>query len=80
MHDPSSETEIAVKLRSLHNFNQAFINGVKGSALKKDNVVKHSRSEMQKKAIALSVKLKLTLDAIFKTTNTNRKSVGSSIR
>lgn len=74
MHDPSSETEIAVKLRSLHNFNQAFINGVTGSALKKDNVVKH------KKAIALSVKPKLTLDAIFKTTNSNRKSVGLSIR
>eukprot|EP00057_Strongylocentrotus_purpuratus_P017041 XP_011671515.1 PREDICTED: zinc finger protein 862-like [Strongylocentrotus purpuratus] len=66
------------KLRSLRNFNQAFINGVTGSALKKDNVVKHSRSEMHKKAIALSSRPKLTLDAIFKTTPIGKALAGAS--
>ena len=66
------------RLRSLRNFNQAFINGVTGSALKKDNVVKHSRSEMHKKAISLSLRPKLTLDAIFKTTPIGKALAGAS--
>ncbi|XP_014669333.1 PREDICTED: zinc finger protein 862-like [Priapulus caudatus] len=67
------------RLRSLRNFNQAFINGVKGSAaLKKDSVVKHSRSEMHKKAIALTLNPKLTLDAIFKTTPIGKALAGAS--
>ena len=32
-------------------FNSAFIDGVTGSALKKDNVAKHKKSDMHSKAV-----------------------------
>lgn len=37
-------------LRDSRNFNTAFIKGIKDSALKKDNCVKHAKSEMHKHA------------------------------
>ena len=38
------------RLRAIRNFNSAFIDGVTGSALKKDNVAKHKKSDMHSKA------------------------------
>ncbi|KAJ8873832.1 hypothetical protein PR048_024668 [Dryococelus australis] len=38
-------------LRELCNFNTPFINGIKDSALKKDNSVKHAKSEIHKNAL-----------------------------
>ena len=35
------------RLRAIRNFNSAFIDGVTGSTLKKDNVAKHKKSDMQ---------------------------------
>ena len=39
------------RLRAIRNFNSAFIDGVTGSALKKDNVAKHKKSDMHSKAV-----------------------------
>ncbi|KAJ8279852.1 hypothetical protein COCON_G00069180 [Conger conger] len=41
------------KLEGLRNFSPAFINGIEGNSLKKDNVKKHFQSEMHQKASAL---------------------------
>lgn len=37
-------------LRGLRNFNPSFINGIQGASLKKDNCIKHVKSEMHKYA------------------------------
>ena len=39
------------RLRAIRNFSSAFIDGVTGSALKKDNVAKHKKSDMHSKAV-----------------------------
>jgi hypothetical protein len=44
------------KLKALRNFSQAFLVGVKNSALKKDNIVKHSKADMHTKAVNLENK------------------------
>ena len=36
------------KLKSLRNFSPSFVNGITGSSFKKDNVVKHSKSDMHR--------------------------------
>ncbi|KAJ8419121.1 hypothetical protein AAFF_G00006200 [Aldrovandia affinis] len=41
------------KIKGLRNFSPAFVNGVEGNSLKKDNVKKHFQSEMHQKASAL---------------------------
>lgn len=39
------------RLKGLRNFSQSFIQGVSGTALKKDNILKHSKSEMHRTAV-----------------------------
>ncbi|KAK1168703.1 hypothetical protein AOXY_G9529 [Acipenser oxyrinchus oxyrinchus] len=41
------------KIKDLRNFSPAFVNGIEGASLKKDNVKKHFQSEMHQKAAAL---------------------------
>ena len=55
------------QLRALRNFSPNFISGITGSALKKDGCVKHMKSDMHQRAIALTNRPK-NLEAIFKTT------------
>ena len=38
------------RLKDMRNYSPAFVNGVVGTALKKDNVRKHTTSEMHRKA------------------------------
>ena len=42
------------QLKCLRNYCPSFVKGVTGSSLKKDNVVKHSKSDMHKKALNIS--------------------------
>ena len=49
------------RLRAIRNFNSAFIDGVTGSALKKDNVVKHKKSHMHSKAVNMERKTAKTI-------------------
>ena len=39
------------RLRAIRDFNSAFIDVVTGSALKKDNVAKHKKSDLHSKAV-----------------------------
>ena len=41
------------RLRSVRNFSAAFVDGITGTALKKDNVNKHRKSDMHTKAVNL---------------------------
>ena len=52
------------KLKSLRNFSPSFVNGITGSSLKIDNVVKHSKSDMHTRAVNMLKKPK-TMDEIF---------------
>ena len=65
------------KLKSLCNFSPAFVGGVTGSALKKDNVVKHSKSDMHTRAVSMSRKPK-TRNDIFRATPIGRSLAGAS--
>lgn len=60
------------RVRALRNFSESFIKGVTGSALKKDNVKKHSQTEMHIKAIGLSRGQKRTLSDIYSSTPLGR--------
>ena len=51
------------KLRALRNFSASFVKGITGNALKKDNVVKHGKSDMNRKAVDLETNQSLTLEA-----------------
>lgn len=53
------------KLKCLRNFSPAFVNGITNTAPKKDNLVKHSKSEMHKKAISLKHKPASLLQVII---------------
>ena len=44
------------KLRAIRNYNAAFCDGITGTSLKKDNAIKHSKTEMHKKAVNLKNK------------------------
>ncbi|PIK50916.1 putative zinc finger protein [Apostichopus japonicus] len=43
------------RLKGHQNFSQNFVRGITGSALKKDNVTKHNKSEMHKAAVSYEV-------------------------
>ena len=70
-------TTHADSLRALRNFSPSFIYGITGGALKKDNVVKHSKSDMHTKAVNLSKNPK-TVDEIFRSTPIGRALSGAS--
>ena len=53
------------KNSGLRNFSLAFVKGIVGSALKKDNVSKHGKSDMHSKAINLEQKPSMTLSQIY---------------
>ena len=65
------------KLKALRNFNLAFITGISGSALKKDNVVKHSKSDMHCKAINIWKKPQ-SVEDIYKSTPIGRAMSSAS--
>ena len=46
------------KLKSLCNFSPSFVNGITGSSLNKDNVVKLSKSDTHTRAVIMSKKPK----------------------
>ena len=56
------------RLREIRNFNSAFIDGVTGSALKKDNVAKHKKSDMHSKAVNMERMPARTITSIMKST------------
>ena len=41
------------RLRAVRNYSVAFVDGIRNTVLKKDNVVKHSRSDMHSKALQM---------------------------
>eukprot|EP00117_Sycon_ciliatum_P045916 scpid98535/ scgid32949/ len=55
-------------MRAIRNFSVSFVDGIRGTALKKDNVVKHSRSDMHSKALNMERAPTKTLTQIFKST------------
>ena len=56
------------KLGGLRNFSLAFVQGVVGTALKKDNVSKHSKTDMHAKAYNLERRPAMTLCQIYRST------------
>ena len=64
-------TKHETKIRALRNYSKSFIDGIGGSALKKDNVVKHARSDQHMRAISLEKRPATLLD-IYKTTAIGR--------
>ena len=66
------------KLKALRNFSPSFVNGISGGALKKDGVIKHSKSDMHSKAVTLTRKPKMALHEIYKSTPIGRAMAGAS--
>lgn len=58
----------ADRLKAVRNFSPGFIDGVTGTSLKKDNVSKHSTSNMHTKAMDMEQRPSQTLSGIMKTT------------
>ena len=44
------------RLHAIRNFSSSFVDGISGTALKKDNVKKHRHSEQHSKAVSLEHK------------------------
>ena len=65
-------------LRGLRNFSSAFIDGISGCALKKDDVVKHGKSDMHKKAVGIVTNKARTLSEIYKTTPIGKVICGAT--
>ena len=63
-------TKYKDRLQALRNFSSSFIDGVSGTALKKDNVKKHQRSDMHAKAV--SIERKPTGTEIYRSTPIGR--------
>ena len=55
-------------LHGMCNFSSAFIQGIIGSALKKDNVTKHGMSDMHYRAASLERKSTMMLSQIYHST------------
>ena len=58
------------RLRAVRNFNSAFVVGITGTALKKDNVCKHQRSDIHAKAINMD--RQPTISEIYRSTPLGR--------
>ena len=67
----------ADRLKSLRNYSASFVHGVMGSSLKKDNVGKHSRSDMHKKAVDIYKRPK-TMEDLYRSTPIGRALAGAS--
>lgn len=80
-------SKFADKLKMKRNFNSGFINGITGTSLKKDNIVKHSKSDMHVTAVNLEHKpdsVKKIMDtpigkAMFQASNEEENKVGKLI-
>ena len=74
------------RLRAIRNYSTAatparsfvFVHGITGSALKKDNVVKHSKSDIHKKAVFLERQPTRTINEILRSTPIGRAVASAS--
>lgn len=66
------------RLRGLRNYSVSFVQGILGTALKKDNVSKHSNSDMHRKACDLERRPAITLSQIYSTTPIGRAMASAS--
>ena len=60
------------RLRSMRNYSTAFVHGITGRALKKDNVVKHLKSDKHKRAVSLEPQPTRTINEILRSTPIGR--------
>ena len=56
----------------------AFMYGITGSALEKDNIVKHSKSDIHKKAVSLERQPTRTINEILRSTPIGRAVASAS--
>ena len=61
------------RFRAIRNYSTgAFVHGITGSAIEKDNVVKHSKSDIHKKAVSLERQPTRTINEILRSTPIGR--------
>jgi hypothetical protein len=60
--------EFRSRLKNVRNFSDAFINGITGSSLKRDNLSKHSTSVMHLHALRMKEQPTFSVDMCLKTT------------
>ena len=65
------------RLRAVRNFSSAFVDGITETALKKDNVCKHQRSDMHRKAV--NMERQPTINEIYSSTPLWRAFVLASL-
>ena len=65
------------RLRAVRNFSSAFVDGITETALKKDNVCKHQRSDMHRKAI--NMEQQPTINEIYSSTPLWRAFASASL-
>ena len=56
------------RLKAIRNYSPAFIDGIVGSALKKDNVAKYKKSDMHGKAVNMERQPTRMINSILKST------------
>lgn len=61
-------SEFRTRLKNVRNFSTAFIDGISGPSLKRDNVKKHSTSVMHLHAMRIHEQPTFSVDACLKTT------------
>ncbi|XP_014344302.1 zinc finger protein 862-like [Latimeria chalumnae] len=66
------------QIKMKRNFSAAFVLGITGSALKKDNVMKHCRSDMHRAAVYFEIRPTQSLSDIFKQTTLGQALVRAS--
>ena len=67
------------RLRAIRNYSTgAFAHGITGSALEKDNVVKHSKSDIRKKAVSLERQPTRTINETLRSTPIGRAVASAS--
>ena len=54
--------------KAIRNYSPAFIDGIVGSALKKDNVAKHQKTDMHSKAVNMELQPTRTINSILTST------------
>ena len=65
------------RLRAVRNFSSAFVDGITETALKKDNVCKHQRSDMHGKAV--NMEREPTINEIYSSTPLWRAFASASL-
>ena len=66
------------RLKGIRNFNSGFVNGITGTGLKKDNVIKHKKSDMHSKAENIERLPSMSIRSVMKSSALGKKALSAA--